>query len=439
VDEQSTPVGAPPPPTASPRPGASGWGWFFAGTTLAFGLLLAGLLWALVATGVYGQLLGRLDPRASALLAGPRPAAAGPPLRPPTPEPAAPPSAPRGGAPAATASPAPTAPAAGTPGGASPTPEPGSPTPLAAAPTGAAATARLGEVVSAGPWRLLVNEARRETLAEGGRKITLDLTFKNDSDEADVLAIPATLPAAPRARPADDPGGPRYRPLQLAEPPAVQLRVLDRAGRGFGGGFVSADGEGGGSFTFVAAPGDAIRLPYAFEVPVSSADPLVLEAQFAQSLGGATHRIGLDDAAQPPADLTPSDRAKVNGTEERYVVEGLWSLTLLGVSVGSPSSNGERTVTARVSAENLTDRPLVLGGTLDDPTGGERDFYVVDAGTRVAYSSADTMPGQPIPGGATRTVAVRMKAHRDFASSGPYRFSVVIDPDEERFAIFRTG
>jgi hypothetical protein len=129
----------------------------------------------------------------------------------------------------------------------------------------------------------------------------------------------------------------------------------------------------------------------------------------------------------------------VNGTEQRYVVEGLWSLTLLGVSVGSPAANGERTVTARVAAENLTDRPLTLGATLDDPTGGERDFYVVDAETRAAYSSADSMPRQPVPPKATRTVEVRMKAHRDFAASGPYRFSIVIDPGAERFAIFKTG
>jgi hypothetical protein len=354
---------------------------------------------------------------------------------------AAPPSS--GAAPLATAtagpSGAPTAPTASGAGAvATPTP-PAQGTPPAVA-AGAAAAAKRGEVVSANRWQLLLNEVRSETLPAGGRRLTLDLTFKNDSDEADVLAIPATVPPAPRTRPAgDEPGPPSYRTVQLVEPPAVQLRIVDRAGRVFGGGFVSANGDGGGSFTFVAAPGDAIRLPYAFDIPESATDPLVLEAQFGQALGGAVYRIGLDDAAQPPARLAPSDRAKVNGTEQRYVVEGLWSLTLLGVSVGSPAANGERTVTARVAAENLTDRPLTLGATLDDPTGGERDFYVVDAETRAAYSSADSMPRQPVPPKATRTVEVRMKAHRDFAENGPYRFSIVIDPGAERFAIFKTG
>ncbi|HEV8636082.1 MAG TPA: hypothetical protein VG370_17795 [Chloroflexota bacterium] len=433
------------PPSPSPaRRGSSGWAWFFAGTTLAFGLLLAALLWALISTGLYVQLLGRIDPRADALWRGLAAAtpAAGAPSRavPPTWTPAPPTTRVEGTPPAAAASPIPPGPPTAQGTAATPTPAvPSAPAP--APPSASAATpARRGEIVSAGHWQLVVNDARSEPQPGGGRRLTLDLTFKNDSDEADVLSIPATVPQAPRARPAGDRSHESgYRQVQLVEPPAAQLRVLDRAGRAFGGGFVSANGESGGSFTFVAAPGDAIRLPYAFEVPASAADPLSLEAQFAQALGGAGFRIALDDAARPPAKLLPSDRAKVNGTEERYAVDGLWSLTLLGVDVGAPASNGERTVTARVSAENLTDRPLALGATLDDPTGGERDFYVVDAEARVAYSSGDTMPRQPIPPKATRTVEVRMKAHRDFASSGPRRFSIVVDPREQRFAIFRVG
>ena len=49
------------------------------------------------------------------------------------------------------------------------------------------------------------------------------------------------------------------------------------------------------------------------------------------------------------------------------------------------------------------------------------------------------MPRQPIAPGATRTVDVRMKGYRDFATAGPYRFSVVVDPRKNQYAIFRTG
>ena len=102
---------------------------------------------------------------------------------------------------------------------------------------------------------------------------------------------------------------------------------------------------------------------------------------------------------------------------------------------------GQRTVTARVSAENLTGRPLAVGASENDPFGasGDRDFYVVDAAGRLAYSSSDSMPRQPIPPGATRTVEVRMKGYRDFASTGPFRFTVVVDPRRAQYAIFRTG
>jgi hypothetical protein len=435
---------APPPAPVRARPLSSGWAWFFAGTTLAFGLPLAALLWALISTGVYTQLLGRIDPRAGGVVqafrAGGTPAAAAPGLSvAPTWTPAPPAPGVEGTRPAAAASPVP----AGSPAapGAASTPTPAVSGGPAAPPAASAGTpAKRGEIVSAGHWQLLVGEVRSETPSSGGRRVTLDLTVKNDSDRADVLAIPATVPQAPSARPASDrPGESGYQPVQLADPPAVQLRLVDPAGRAFGGGFVSANGQSGGSFSFVAAPGDAIRLPYGFEVPPSSADPLTLEVRFGQALGGAAFRVALDDAAQPPGRLAPSDRAKVNGTEERYVVEGLWSLTLLGVGVGPPSSSGERIVTARVSAENLTDRPLALGATLDDPTGGDRDFYVVDGEARVAYSSADTMPRQPIPARATRTIEVRLRAPRDFASAPPHRFSIVVDPRGNRFAIFRVG
>jgi hypothetical protein len=426
VDEQFVT----PSPSPARRP-SSGWAWFFAGTTLAFALLLAALLWALISSGLYLQLLGRIDPRLRGLAQGPLPVASAPtPRTAPTATPSAVASSPSG---SGSATPGATAAPTATP----PTASAAAPAPPAAS---AARPARRGEIVAAGRWQLVVNDAKSGPLPNGARRLTVDLTVKNDSDQADVLALPATAEVAPRGRPAVGPApGDGFQLVQLTEPPALQLRVLDRAGRAFGGGFVSANGQAGGAFTFVAAPGDAIRLPFAFEIAASAADPLTLEAQFGQALGGGLFRIGLDDPAQPAAKLTPSDRAQVNGTEQRYVIEGLWSLTLLGVDVGAPSSSGERTVRARVSAENLTDRPLAPGATLDDPTGGERDFYVVDAEARVAYSSADSMPSQPIPARATRTVEVQMKAQRDFAASGPYRFSIVVDPQEQRFAIFRVG
>jgi hypothetical protein len=400
----------------------SGWAWFFAGTTIALGLVLAALVWSLVASGLYGQLAARVLPAAIgpagfAATAAPRADAGGPAAAP-----AAPTAIPTAGV---------TPPAGATPwaGGA----PPGASTPPP--PAAGAIAAQRAQILSSSHWKLLIGEVKSEPQPDGARKVVVDVTLKNDSSRADVLAIPATLPAQPRSRPAS------WEPVQMAEPPSLQLRVYDRANRPFGGGFVAANGEGGGSFTFVAAPGDAIRLPFAFEIPSSSADPLTLEAQFGQAAGGAGFRVALDASAQPPAKLEPSDLVKVHGTEQRYLIEGLWSLTLLDVSVGQPNGSGERTVTARLSAENLTGRPLAVGATENDPLGasGDRDFYVVDSAGRVAYSSGDSMPRQPIPAGATRTVDVRMKGYRDFATSGPFRFSVVVDPRRDQYAIFRTG
>jgi hypothetical protein len=380
----------------------SGWAWFFAGTTLALLLVLAALVWGLVSTGLYADLAGRLAPRALAPTA------------------VAAPSAPPQTASAA-ASPTAVAPSA--------TPLLGQPPPAATSAT----TAQRAQILSSAHWKLLVGEVKSESGRDGGRRITVDVTLKNDSERADVLSIPATTPAQPRSRPAS------WQPAQMAEPPTLQLRLYDRANRPHGGGFVGADGQGGGGFTFVAAPGDAIRLPFAFELPASSAEPAALEAQFGQAAGGAGFRVGLDAAAQPPARLEPSDLVKVNGTEERYLIEDLWSLTLLSIAVGQPDASGQRTVTARVSAENLTDRPLAIGATEHDPTGsaGDRDFYVVDAEGRLAYSSGDSMPRQLIPPGATRTVDVRMRGYRDFSTAGPHRFSVVVDPRRDEYAIFR--
>jgi hypothetical protein len=379
----------------------SGWAWFFAGTTIALATVLAALVWGLVASGLYGPLAARVIPRTSAAASVAAPAA-----------------------PTATsvvsAPPAATTPAV---------------TPAASGALAGANAAQRLQVLSSANWKLLIGEVKSEPGREGTRKVTVDVALKNDSERADVLSIPATMATQPRSRPAS------WEPVQMGEPPTLQLRLYDRANRPFGGGFVAANGEGGGGFTFVAAPGDAIRLPFAFEVPASSADPLTLEAQFGQAAGGAGFRVALDTAAQPPAKLEPSDLVKVNGKEQRYLIEGVWSLTLLDVTVGQPDGSGQRTVTARISAENLTDRPLAPGASENDPLGatGDRDFYVVDPAGRLAYSSSDSMPRQPIPPGATRTVDVRMKGYRDFATTGPFRFSVVVDPRKDQYAIFRTG
>ena len=58
------------------------------------------------------------------------------------------------------------------------------------------------------------------------------------------------------------------------------------------------------------------------------------------------------------------------------------------VGVGGAGANA----VDRLKMENLSDQALTAGGTLDDPTGGSRDFYAVDAQGQLAYSGADTMP-----------------------------------------------
>src|SRR5688572_22008264 len=113
----------------------SGWAWFFAGTTLALFLVLAALVWGLVATGLYADLAGRVLPRALApvAVAAPPPAAASaPPAAAPTP-------------PAAAATPAPPAPGIG----ASTTPTAGQTPP--AATTGS--VAQRAEVLASAHWK----------------------------------------------------------------------------------------------------------------------------------------------------------------------------------------------------------------------------------------------------------------------------------------------
>jgi hypothetical protein len=225
--------------------------------------------------------------------------------------------------------------------------------------------------------------------------------------------------------------------VQLNEPPTLQLRVYDRADRAYGGGFVSATGQAGGSYTFEAAPGDAIGLTYRFDLPPSPSDPLALEAQFGIDAGGARVRIDLGDRLTPPAALPPSDPAKLAGKDERLQIGNLWAVTVSGVEVGQPTGDGQRTVTVKVRAENLTDQPMSFGGTPNDPTGGSRDFYVVDARSRLAYSGSATMPRGSVPPGQSRQLEVRMIAPSEFATAGPYRFSIVVDAARDRYGVFK--
>src|SRR5205085_1236909 len=121
------------------------------------------------------------------------------------------------------------------------------------------------------------------------------------------------------------------------EPPALQLELVDRAERSFGGGFASATGQTTGSYTFEAAPRDAIRLTYAFELPADAADPLALDASFGVDAGGGRARVSLDGPAEPAATLGPSDPPKSAGPDERLQVGGLWAMTAQGIEVAGPA------------------------------------------------------------------------------------------------------
>ena len=423
---------SPPPQTPPRRAGSSGWAWFFAGTTLALAVALASLLWALATTGLYPEVIGRLGPAASALVQ--RPAVLGGPA-----DRAGPLAAATGSAATPAAGPSPSPAAGAAPGQ--------GPRASASAP---ARAARIGQVVESGDWKLLVNGVTTEPTTvpganapgspapAGGRRVRVDFTIKNDQARAATLAIPATVPAAPRSRPASIEGDPpALQPIQLAEPPALRLGLIDRAERSFGGGFVSSAGQMTGSYTFEAAPGDAIRLTYAFELPADAADPLTLEASFGVDAGGQRARVGLDGRADPAATLAPSDPPRSAGPEVRLQIGSLWAMTAQAIEVGGPAADGQRTVTARVKMENLSDQTLTAGGTPDDPTGGSRDFYAVDAQGQLAYSGADTMPRATVPPRQSRTVEVKLKAGVEFATSGPYRLSVVVDARRDRYAVFK--
>jgi hypothetical protein len=205
----------------------------------------------------------------------------------------------------------------------------------------------------------------------------------------------------------------------------------------FGGAFLAANGQPSGGFTFEAAPRDAIRLTYAFDLAADAADPLALDASFGVDAGGQRARVSLDERAEPAATLAPSDPPKSAGPDERLQVGSLWALTAQGIEVGAPAADGQRTVTARLKMENLSDQPLTAGATPDDPTGAGRDFYAVDAQGQLAYSGADTMPRTIVPARQSRTVELKLKSTAEFATSGPWRLSVVVDARRDRYAVFK--
>lgn len=399
----------------------SGWAWFWGGTTLALAVALGSILWLLSASGLAvplalytrGSFTG-IATSAPPRLSGedsPSPLSEAPPA-------AFAPRAPRGTEPAPT----------------QPVPRP--PTPTTA--TGDI-TARRGEIVAARQWRLVANAARSESLADGGQRVFVDVTLKNDGDRAATLIVPATIDPPPRSSRADwDPDrSSAWQTIQNSDPPTLTFYLLDAAEGQYGGGFVGANGDPTGGYNFISAPGDAIRLFYAFAVPAGARGPFRLMALFGADAGGVRARINLDEAASSIDALTPADRSRVNGKESRLEVGGVWSFTALGLTIGQPDQSGQRIVTARISAENLTDRPLPVGATLDDPIGTNRDFYAVDADGRLAYSSADSMPRNIIPPRATRTVDIRLLAPREFSATGPFRLSIVVEPRNDLFAVFR--
>jgi hypothetical protein len=377
--------------------GSSGWAWFWAGSTIALALLMGGLVWGLMAGGPIRRMIQEPAPVARALVPAPAP-------------PPAAPSAPSGSTPV----PAPTAPTApsGTPS--------------------ASGSAKVGEVISSGTWKLLIESSRSEPGADGSR-VLVDFVVKNDGERAATLEIPSTVPARPRSRTAS------FEDVQMTGPPPLELTLLDRANRTFGGSFLGADGQPSGSYTFLSAPGDAIRLTYGFDVPSSSVEPFSLDARFGGTAGASRTRVILGDKVAPPASLPPSDVGKVAGKEEKVEVGGIWALAVTGVEVGEPGSNGQRTVTVKLRAENLSDETTMVGAPRGDTSGRERDFYLVDAGGHLAYSSSDTMPTTRIPARTSRNVDVRLKAPKDFATSGPYRFSAIVDAARNRYFVAKVG
>src|SRR5438093_1620523 len=99
----------------------TGWAWFFAGSTLSLALILGGLLWALGSTGMYLDLLARVRSPAPARVLNPPPLVA--------PEPA----------------------------------------PPVASADKSSSTLKVGEPLSSGSWKVVIDASRVESTTDGNR------------------------------------------------------------------------------------------------------------------------------------------------------------------------------------------------------------------------------------------------------------------------------
>lgn len=397
--------------------------WFFAGTTLALGTLLAVLLWALLASGLIGPLglfiASTVRPAGSVTAIGaspPPPPAAATPALPSvqpgsvsTPNPTVPPLTPA--APTVARSATATAQASGTTVG------------------------RVGTAIESDTWQFLLTSVDVAPAATG-RRVAVTFSIKNNGSRAATLSIPRTREALPPRSPASRDASAAFQPVQFVEPPALTLRIEDANGSEYGGGFLSATGEENGNFTFLSAPGDAIDLAYVFPLPIAAIDPLVLKVRFGIGAGSISRTIPLLHGYRASPALRSSDAPDIRGREQRIEVGEIWSLTALSLTTASGPNRSKR-VTLHLSAENRTTRPLVVGATLDDPTGQDRDFYIVDAAGVLAYSAGESMPRNVIPPRAVRTVDVPLEAPEAFANAGPYRVTVIVSPRYNLFARFR--
>src|SRR5262249_30023241 len=151
----------------------------------------------------------------------------------------------------------------------------------------------VGEVVESGSWKVRVDGSRVESSSEGPR-VVVDFTIKNDSDKTATLDMPSTAPRAPRRSQASFDEPPAQQDVQIAGPPPLSVTLLHRAQQSVGGGFLASDGSASGGYSFLAAPGDAIKLSFVFDAPASSAEPFALDLRFAGPAGGAHARVSLD-------------------------------------------------------------------------------------------------------------------------------------------------
>ncbi len=417
------------------------WTWFFAGTTLVLGFALFGLIWTIASAGLYGELASKVREALLPSLTIQAPSitgtrdlpGSGTPLaeRPPVQGAAATVAT----SSVATGTPSANLSALGTPAGTL-TIVASSPTPLSASavatPSAVAAVANalpLGSLIESSVWRLVARDAHSESTPDGLNQMVVDLTIKNDSPKTALIVLPSTSSSPARSRLVT-------LPMQLADPPSVRLHLVNASGQFIGGSFRGSGDAASGGYNFYAAPGDAIRLAYVFPLPAGSSGPYRLDISFGVDAGGTRSTVALDRLAPNMAPLLPNEPAKVAGKEERITLPGLWGFTVASIDVGEASKTGEKTVSAKIIAENLSDRALVIGATREDSTGSERDFYVTDRDGNLAYSSSNSMPTATISAKATRTVTIQLKAPKEFSDKGPFRLSIVVDVKRDRSVVF---